>query len=494
MGIVFRQSIKTTIVTFTGTLLGALTIYLYTVVLSQQVNGFVRNMFNYAGLLQMFAVVGTTGTVSTFILKYPEGQKRNTVFTMCLFVPLAAVLITIVPYIFYQPRILRLYHPIDRPLVATYYMLMPLLVLLWSYMALFENFLIGQHKTAVSTFMREIALRIINLAIICLFYFKAISFTTFLVGSVLIYGIPPLLMIAIALRIPHFRFSLRQGELGRKDYRALIHFSWYHLLMSVSVVAMAYIDSNILGVLSPMGLAAVAIYTTAVFIASVAIVPYRAMSAAVSPTFNRTYLDKDMPQLQNAFNRAAINALLISVLMVIIIGTNLHNAVAILRPEYKMVGPIVLIIMIGRLAEAGSGFNTEVINVSEYYKYNFRISIVLLFMVILFCFLLIPRFDIYGAAWATTISLILFNVAKALFAYKKLDLQPFSFKTLLILFSGAIAALAGYFLPHITNPFVDAMVRTFVILIVYGAMLLWLKPSEDLTTYLRSIRENKRLF
>lgn len=494
MGIVFRQSVKSTIVSFTGTLLGALTILGYTYALDPQAYGFTRNVLNQGGLLQMIALLGIGGAVNTFVLRFPPGAKRNTIFTLSLFVPLLAVAIMVVPYLAFRSSVIGWYNVGDRPLVGQYYLLLPVLVLLWSYMSLLEWYLIGQNKSAISIFMREVVLRIVNLAVIGLFYFKLISFTTFIVATVLIYGIPPCILFFLAFRTEAFRLQLDWKALSRQEYWQLTHFSWYHLLTSVSIIAMTYIDSSLLGILSLQGVAAVAIYTTAGFFATLVTVPFRAMASAIQPTFNHAYLSGDESKLHDVFQRSAINAQIVSVMMVVIVACNLHNATAILQPAYRSMVPVVLILLIGRLADMITGFNTEVITVSKYYKFNFRISALLLALIIGCCYLLIPRFDIQGAAWATTISLILFNIGKAVFLYARFRLQPFSIHTFQVLFAGAVAGLAGYYLPYIVNPFVDAILRTVLMVLVYGVLLFWLRPSEDLTNYLRSIREKKRLF
>lgn len=494
MGIVFRQSVKTTIVSFTGTLLGALTIFGYTYALDPQAYGFTRIVLSQGGLLQMIALLGVTGAVNTFMLRFPPGAKRNTIFTISLFVPLLAVAIMIVPYLAFRSSVIGWYNVGDRPLVGRYYLLLPVLVLLWSYMSLLEWYLVGQNKSAVSIFMREVVLRIVNLVIITLFYFKLISFTTFIVATVLVYGIPPLILFFLAFRTEAFRLQLDWKALTRQEYWQLTHFSWYHLLTSASIIAMAYIDSNLLGILSPQGVAALAIYTTAGFFATLVVVPFRAMSSAIQPTFNHAYMSGDQSKLHDVFHRSAINAQIVSVMMVVIVACNLHNATAILQPDYRSMAPVVLIMLIGRLADMITGFNTEVITVSKYYKFNFRISAFLLVLIVVCCYLFIPRFDIHGAAWATTISLILFNIGKAIFLYSRFRLQPFSMGTLQVFFAGIAAALAGYYLPYAFNPFIDAILRTVLIALVYGALLLWLRPSDDLTNYLRSVKEKKRLF
>ncbi len=146
--------------------------------------------------------------------------------------------------------------------------------------------------------------------------------------------------------------------------------------------------------------------------------------------------------------------------------------------------------------------NDQVLSITNHYKFNFYLSLGL--MVILFGMIriLVPRYGIYGAAWSTTTAIVIFNIAKYLFVLKKVGMQPFSRKTILVVVAALPALAAGYFFPYFFNParhvyvhtFIDVAMRSTVIVIVYLLMLLWLKPSPDLEEYIASIKKNKRLF
>ena len=188
--------------------------------------------------------------------------------------------------------------------------------------------------------------------------------------------------------------------------------------------------------------------------------------------------------------------------MFALIACNLDNAVTLLPDDYEAVKPLTLILMIGRMAEMATGLNTELTSVSKYFKFNFRSSALLLVMLIGLCFWLIPEYGMYGAAWGSTIALTIINIAKLIFVWVKLRVQPFNKQSLLVLICGGVAFLAGYFFPRLFSSFdnkligviCDVMLRSVIIAVLYVSLLIWLKPSADLSEYLKSIRANKRLF
>jgi O-antigen/teichoic acid export membrane protein len=146
------------------------------------------------------------------------------------------------------------------------------------------------------------------------------------------------------------------------------------------------------------------------------------------------------------------------------------------------------------MIDMATGMNDQVLSLSKHYKYSFYISLMLVVLIIVFNWWLIPLYDVYGAAWGTTIALIIYNLIKLFLVQSKMQLSPFSSKSPLIVLIAVIGFLVGYFLPRLNNAFADATYRSIAILVVYGSLLVLLKPSEDLNSYFQSVRKNKRLF
>ena len=170
--------------------------------------------------------------------------------------------------------------------------------------------------------------------------------------------------------------------------------------------------------------------------------------------------------------------------------------------DYTSVIKIFLILMAGSLINVATGINDQVLSIANYYKFNFYVSVLLIGLLFLLIRTLVPRYGVYGAAWSSTSILIVFNVIKYIFVWKKLGMQPFSNKTWRVIIAALPALAVGYFFPYLFDParhvyvhtFIDATIRTALISVIYVGMLLWLKPSPDLTEYVGLIRQNKRLF
>ncbi|WP_276132861.1 polysaccharide biosynthesis C-terminal domain-containing protein [Polluticoccus soli] len=502
MGIVFRQSIKSSLVIFFGAFLGAVSNLIYPYVLSQTQLGFFTNIIYWSALLQVFMLLGTGSVLAVFIQKYPEDdEKRKVLITIGMLATFLTTVMFSVGYLFCKEYIISQYQPADQTLVREYFYWTPLLLLLMSLGTLFEMYLLSQTKTAISAFSKEVLVRLVNLALIGLLATGALSFKAFIITNIFVYLLPAIMLMYVSSTTSGFGISTNWKVFSRTEYAEILRFAWYHLLLGVSLNIMGYLDTLMLATLDTRGMETVAPYRIAVFIISVAIIPYRAMSTSSISTLNKAYIDNDIPHLRNLFQRAGSNILLVTAGVFLLIVCNLDNIVKILPAGYDVVKPIVLILALGRLLDIATGVNSELINLSKYYKFNFKVSALLIILLYSFNRLLIPSWGIHGAAWSATITLVLFNLAKTFFLWRTMNLHPFTRNNILILLIALCVGVVGYILPvfvnvgsAITTACVDLLIRSSIIGGLYFLLLMWVKPSEDLKTYLASVKRDRRLF
>jgi O-antigen/teichoic acid export membrane protein len=220
------------------------------------------------------------------------------------------------------------------------------------------------------------------------------------------------------------------------------------------------------------------------------------MISASFPVLNKAYIDNDMPRVRELFRRSGINIWIVALAMALIIACNLNNVVALLPAGKGMeaLPKLVLILLIGKLIDMGTGLNNELLSISRYYKFSFYTSIILLVSILFLERWLIPLYGNIGAAWGATISLGIFNLMKMGFLWRKFGLHSFNKAMLLAAFAAIGAFLVGWFMPAISLPIIDAGIRTVIILFIYTGLLIFSKASPDLNEYLRQVRNNKRLF
>ncbi len=498
MGIVFRQSIKSTISTLTGAVLGALIIYLSReYIRDNQELGFRDNLINQAVVGGHILLFGLHNMLGVYIHRYAdEDRRKGALLSISLVLPGILIALASLFYFLFKEEVTALFKPEDIPLIRHFFLWLPVFTLLFAYQVVLETYLISQLKVAKATFVREVLLRLLNLALILLYGFGQISFDALVVSTVLVYLIPISILWAIARQTDAWKPTLSWKVFDKKERGEIVHFTWYHSLLSVSLTLIGTLDVLMLAALSPDGLRAIPVYVVAVFLMSLLMIPYKAMLQATFPILAQAFAVDNQEKVTDVFTRSSINFFIASVAMWLLIVCNLPNAVMILPAGkgYEAIVLLVPILSIGRMMDLATGMNDQVLSISKHYKYNFYISVLLVFLLIGLNWLLIPRFNIYGAAWASSLALIVFNLLKFFIVKKKLELQPFSLKTPLVLVAALVAFGGGYFLPHLGNPFADTFCRSVLILGLYAGMLFWLKPSPDLLEYLQTVKKNKRLF
>ena len=93
------------------------------------------------------------------------------------------------------------------------------------------------------------------------------------------------------------------------------------------------------------------------------------------------------------------------------------------------------------------GVNYAILVVTKFYRAETFLAIFLLLLVVITNLIFIPIYGILGAAIGTGLAIVIFNVLTFIYIKHKIKLQPFSFKTLYMLFVGCVAGAITYFLP-----------------------------------------------
>jgi len=497
--------VKTTLVVATGALLGVLVTWLSTRFIDKQAYGFTKNLATQAIAYAVLLQFGLSNTLYIYVHTYAaDAQRKKLIITISVLFPLALTGLATIVYWFFHDRIINSLLPADRPLMQQFFSWLPLYTALLALTTLFEAYLGSQMKVAASAFMREVVLRLANVALILLFAFGFISFHSFVAGSILVYFIPLIIFLFLCYRTANFGFTLDFSLFSKQVYKQLFDFSLFHFLFIGAVNLMNYLDVLAIALYDKSGYVNIAGYSVAVFLISFLQMPYKALVSASAPMMVKAYDEGRLDNARNVFSRSSINILIPTLGLMTLLVCNLHNAVAVIGTgkNYSELTSIFLILMLGRLVDIATGMNDSVLSVAKYYRFNFVasfISVVLLFVLLR---LFIPRYSVAGAAWATTISITVFNIIKMAFVQRKLRMYAFSSRSLLVVVAVLPALVIGYLFPSlfarmhnvIYAAILDTAIRSLVIVALYAGMLLWLKPSADLEAFIASIKKDKRLF
>ena len=169
MGIVFRQSVKNLIIVAFGAVLGALVLWLSTKYITKQGFGYIRSIGVYAVILSQLLLMGLNSTLIVFTHRLAgDERKRKLLLSLSLILPAFFAGIFTIFYFVFRTWILRHYQAEDVAFATQYFAWLPLFVFFFIYMTILEQYLGSQMKVAVSAFMREILVRVLNIVLIIL--------------------------------------------------------------------------------------------------------------------------------------------------------------------------------------------------------------------------------------------------------------------------------------------------------------------------------------
>ena len=125
---------------------------------------------------------------------------------------------------------------------------------------------------------------------------------------------------------------------------------------------------------------------------------------------------------------------------------------------------------------------------SKYYRYNVLFTIILAVVAIVSNWLLIRKFGIDGAALATGITLVIFNITKLIFLRIKMDLWPFTWNNLIVVMIGLATYYIVLQIPVMGNLWTDLVLRSVIVTIMFSLPCLLLRVSTDINNVLSKIR------
>jgi len=122
MGIVFRQSVKSTAITFFGALLGAAVMFISTSLIPKQELGFVRNLISQTVIASFFVLMGFNNTLFYYFHRFDgEKPKRAVLLSICFLVPLIILGISFLPYCLFPGYFMHYFKAMSRDRVGSYH-------------------------------------------------------------------------------------------------------------------------------------------------------------------------------------------------------------------------------------------------------------------------------------------------------------------------------------------------------------------------------------
>ena len=479
MGIIQRQGIRNTVITYSGIIIGFVNlIIIQPRFLTPEELGLTRVLFSFSALIASFLPLGIQNITLKYFPYYKDPEKKHSgYFGFMLLFPAIGFLLISGAILLLKKIIIDLY--IDNSKLFTDYFdyVFPMILSI-SFTQVLTTYSSTLFRTTIPSFINDILVRIFSIIVVSLYFIKVVSLDQFVFLFAMIYILQCLLMLFYILSIDRPRLTIDKEKFTRDEVKTMIHFGLLMSLASVSALGLKFLDIVLLGKFLPLHFAG--IYSVAVFIPALIDAPLAALDRITYAKIADAWAKNNLDEIREIYTKSSRYLFMLGGLLFLGINLNTESLMKLLPAEYSMGITVIFIISISSLFNLATGVNDSILYNSAKWIYGFYMLLVLFLSALLLNLFLIPRFGINGAALATAISAFAFNAMKFLFIRKHFSLQPFETKTLKILGSIILTVLAVYFIPHLNSAVADILIRSTIITLLYVGFTYFLRIAPEL--------------
>jgi O-antigen/teichoic acid export membrane protein len=501
MNLLKKQGFYNSIILYAGVALGFFNLIKFQKALSKEQIGFFFLMNAVALLYAQIASIG----INNIILKYfpyhrTDDKKHGGFVSFVILWCLVNFLIFTLLFFVFKDYVIA-YFSDDKGAVLLpqyFYFIAPLAGLTMTF-AVMESLAITVFKNMLSSFLREVVLRVFTTVSILLIGVALINYNDFL-NIYLVANVVIVLVLCYSLyKSSQFKITPISKEV-KEQKKEFIKYGFYTLLSGTSFVLMQSLDTLMLtSITKDLGL--VGIYSTFFAVAVVISLPSRALGRTSIQIISQAWAENDLAKIGRIYHKTSVVQMIVGCLLFIGLLVNKQFVIALLhKPEYAQYYGVFMVVGLGFLTDITGGVNGYIINLSKHYKYTTYFIVSTVLVCALANWIFIPIMGMMGAALAYLIAMFTINFLSWLYVKVKFGLQPFNKAHILIILVSVIALAAGHFMPVIKvgaltgsqNIWLDMCVRSLLVLIVYAVPTYLLKISDDVNyTVNKIIFKNK---
>ena len=499
MGIIAKQSIQGTIVTYLGVAVGFVTtFFVLTRFLSAEEIGLSRVLIDAATLFIGLAQLGTSSSIIRF---YPhfrnkeqgtKSQNDHGFFFWTLIVPLVGfALFTAIYCACYEP-LSRWFGEKSPLFVEYYYMVLPMAFFML-YQTIFETNANVRMHIVVPRAVRELITRIGLLVVYLLYAFEWVNINGFVIALCGVYAVAMLCNMGYLFSLGEI--SLRPDWAFLRNNRSLVRqYMLYTGFLLVSAVASVLAPTlSSFFITAEMGLNYTGIFAIASYIAVMVSIPYRSMTAIASPQLATAIKENNQRETAHLMQQVSRSILLIGCTILCIIWLNIDLIFHILPngEVYASARNVVLLLGVSQLFIATCSITSSALNYSRYYAFSLIFSILLTVSSIILNNNLIPSHGMNGAAMSNLISYAVYFILIVITVRLTLRTSTFTRKHIYIVLLFAAIITLNYlwqqYLP-IQNIWLSSIVRSIILLGVAGLVAWFANLSPEINQQVRNLR------
>jgi O-antigen/teichoic acid export membrane protein len=484
MGIIKRQGIKQSIVSYVGVVIGfASTLWIYS--LDEEIYGLVRFLLSGATFLGAFAFLGTTSwTIRFFSIFQNKENGHNGFLPILLITSSAAFLLFIALVLIFQDSFLALLGFLDmKPqLYSENFLYIAILSYLIVMAGMLSSFISNFQRIVIPELLTNLFLKVSVPALVLAYFLGFLDRQVFVFWFIVAHLIILLGLFLYTWKIGQFSLKLNLAFLKKGLLKEMGNYSFFSILGAIGSQLATRLDLIMIASLLP-SFGSVGIYAIALNIASVIEVPYRSFSKIAAPIIAKENESNNRAEVLDLYQRSSIALLIAGLLLFACVWISVDQLFLLTsKPATLTAGKyVILYIGIAKVIDMATGINGQIIAYSKYYRVNVIAILILAVINVLANYYLIPIYGITGAAMATMISLGTFNVFKFIYVWVVFKMQPFTSKALFVLLLVNLCFGLANLIPLTPFVLINIMLRSGILAVLFIGAVVYFDFSKDIS-------------
>ena len=494
MGVIKRQTIRGSVYSYLGVVVGFFTTALIMPkLMSEEQIGLINILVAVSALYSQFSTLGFTNVTARLFSYFRDKDKNHHGFVfLAVAVGMVGFAIALVSFFILKPYIIE--SNLEKsPLLVQYIWFLVPLIFFRMFFLILDTYNKMLFDATTGTFLSDLLYRLGNLFLLIAFFFHWINFSQYVLGYVVILSFPAVYLAGLLIYRKQFNLQPKLEFLKPQLRKEMISLAVYGIIGGLSSVALTSIDKILLN--EYYNLSMTGVYSISFFFGSIILIPNRALGKISSTIIADAWKENDLKKIDDIYYKSSINQLFAGLLLFILMVTNLHNIFTILPPEYSGGEWVIILISLSNLIVASTGVSVQIISTSHKYKIQTYSLGVLVILTVIFYMIFIPLYGMNGAALGSLLSLALASFMRVFYLNWNMKLFPYRLTHIKCLAIGILAFAVGKLIPVLPVHFLlDLIIRCSAISVVFVSLSYAFHISDDLNLIADKFLKQLRIF
>ncbi len=487
MSVIKKQSILHTLVNYLGVAIGLLsTIFIYP--RATELYGLYQMIFGSSLIVMSIFLLGHNVLAIKFFPKFKNEENGHNGFLLML---LKGGLKGFIFFLLLFPLVKFILLDLlfatneNRELFSEHILFIIPMVLFFIFNNLFLKYVSNFYKIVIPTILDQILIKLVLPCLVILYLAKMINLNLFFGLICLNYLIVLIGLVLYTKSLGQLYFKGNVDFMSKPLIKEMQSYSLFGILNALGTQLAFRID--MLMVAGLVSISSGGIYAIVNIIIDVMTKPAKAIIAIANPIISEKWESNDISALESIYKKSSIVLMISGLYIFLGIWLSVDDLFSIMpNSEIMKSGKYVLLFLgIAKLIDLATSVNTQIIANSIKFRFNFYALMLMAVLNIVFNLIFIPKYQMVGAAIATLCSLAIFNIIKLIFIWLQFKIQPFSDKTIRLLFIGGLCFLLCFYLPVNFHPVINILIRSLVLTLIYFIAVYEFRISDDFNDSIR---------